>query len=85
MASFDKFERMDSNEPQDKKPKPGPRSDYDWDLHDMATTFLKHNLEATTLKPLSSVFSPGINDDGERRFFCDRTCGSTKKGYPAPG
>ena len=37
MASFDKFdkfvERMDSNEPQGKKPKLGPRSNYNWELH----------------------------------------------------
>ena len=66
LASFDKFdkfvERMDSNEPQGKKPKLGPRSNYNWELHGMATTFLKHNVEATTLKPLSSVYSPGINN-----------------------
>ena len=84
MASFARFERME-NQPPNKKPKPGLGSDYNWDLHDFGTIFLKYTLEASTSKPLSSVFSPGINDDGERRFFCDRTCGSTKKGYPAPG
>ena len=70
---------MDSNEPQGKKPKLGPRSNYNWELHGMATTWLKHNVEATTLKPLSSVYSPGINNKGEMKIVCDRSCSSTKK------
>ena len=69
---------MDSTQPKGKRPKLETTNKYNWKLHEMAIIWLNHNFEPKTSSPLSSVYRPGMNNQGEMRIYCDKSCSKRK-------